>query len=203
MQTYTVMSHPRRDQGRRRILGAAVVVLAVAATATWVTVRSDAAEDRILVVDEDGAVSLLDPETGESLYEVSGATATPDRSALLTTESTDGKTLLQSRDPVTGAVTGTTMLDGDLTVRTVSPKGGAVALMPGPKGVGLYEAGAGAPSSPSPTSTTGRRAPTTSPGTWSRRCSPRTRTGSSSSSSSRPWIRPATPSAASTSRRAR
>ncbi len=141
MQTYTVMSHRRREHGRRRILGAAVVVLAVAATATWVTLRSDAAEDRILVVDEDGAVSLLDPETGESLYEVSGATPTPDRSALLTTESTAGKTLLQSRDPVTGAVTGTTTLDGDLTVRTVSPKGGAVALMPGPKGVGLYEAG--------------------------------------------------------------
>ena len=86
-------------------------------------------------------MSLLDPETGEALYEVRGATPTPDRSALLTTESTAGKTLLQSRDPVTGAVTGTTTLDGDLTVRTVSPKGGAVALMPGPKGVGLYEAG--------------------------------------------------------------
>lgn len=143
MQTYTPLDHPPREHGRRRRRALAIfaIVALAAGGAIWSVTRAHAPEDRLLVVDEDGSVSLLDPETGEALFEVPGATATPDRSALLTTDATGGKTLLQSRDPVTGAVTGSTTLDGELTVRTVSPKGGAVALMPGPKGVGLYEAG--------------------------------------------------------------
>jgi DNA-binding beta-propeller fold protein YncE len=119
----------------------AVVVVVAVAGATWMVTRGGDAEDRLLVVDEEGAVSLVDPETGASLFQVAGATTTPDRSALLTTDSANGRTHLKSHDPITGAVTGTTTLDGELTIRTVSPQGGAVALMPGPKGEGLYEAG--------------------------------------------------------------
>jgi DNA-binding beta-propeller fold protein YncE len=119
----------------------AAVLVVGAAAAGWAVSRPDAVEDRVLVVDEQGAISLVDPDTGDSLYEVPGATPTPDRSALLTTDSGNGRTRLESRDPVTGAVTGTTILDGELTIRTVSPKGRAVALMPGPKGEGIYQAG--------------------------------------------------------------
>lgn len=131
-----------RRPARRRVLSVMAVLAVAAGVVGWMLTRPDRAEDRLLVVDEEGAVSLLDPATGESLFAVPGATPTPDRSALLTTESAGGKTLLQSRDPVTGAVTGSTTLEGDLTIRTVSPQGDAVALMPGPKGDGLYEAGA-------------------------------------------------------------
>ena len=131
----------RRRSNRRRAVAAVLAVATLAAFAGWALTRAEPGDDRLLVVDEDGAVSLLDPATGESLFEVPGATPTPDRSALLTTESAGGKTLLHSRDPVTGAITGSTTLDGDLTIRTVSPRGGAVALMPGPRGDGLYEAG--------------------------------------------------------------
>ncbi len=143
MESYLAVDRPPRDhrRARRRWVAALVVLVIAASTVIWAVARAEAADDRMLVVDEDGAVSLLDPETGESLFEVRGATPTPDRSALLTTESTGGSTVLQSRDPVTGEVTGSTRLDGDLTIRTVSPQGGAVALMPGPKGDGLYEAG--------------------------------------------------------------
>jgi hypothetical protein len=136
-----VERRPRRRRGRRpAILLAIALVFVAAAVGTWVLTRSDAAEDRLLVVDETGAISLLDPETGQAIFEVPGATATPDRSALLTTQASGDGTLLHSRDPRTGLVTGSTWLEGgDLTVRTVSPQGQAVALMPGPRGAGLYE----------------------------------------------------------------
>jgi len=133
------------DGGRKRWWSrTAIAPLALLASAVavggWLLTRSDPADDRLLVVDEAGAISLLDPETGEASFEVPGATATPDRSALLTTETTGDDTVLESRDPVTGSVTGSTTLDtGELTVRTVSPQGQAVALMPGPRGEGIYE----------------------------------------------------------------
>ena len=126
---------PRR---RSRTTIALVGLLALAVgIGGWMHSRADAADDRLLVVDDTGAISLLDPETGEAVFEVPGATATPDRSALLTTATTGDHTVLESRDPVTGLVTGSTRLDGGgLTVRTVSPQGQAVALMPGPRGSG-------------------------------------------------------------------
>lgn len=132
----------RRRGGRsRRTLAAAAALLAVATgTAGWLVTRAGAADDRLLVADESGAISLLDPVTGEALFEVPGATVTPDRSALLTTVTSGDRTVLESRDPVTGVVTGSTTLDGGgLTVRTVSPLGQAVALMPGERGAGIYE----------------------------------------------------------------
>ena len=131
----------RRGNRRRRTSVVALAALAVATGAGgWMVTRADAADDRLLVADESGAISLLDPETGEAFFEVPGATATPDRSALLTTMTTGDRTVLESRDPITGLVTGSTMLTGaDLTVRTVSPQGQAVALMPGAPGGGIYE----------------------------------------------------------------
>jgi hypothetical protein len=134
------LGRPTRDHRSRRGI-ALVVLLALAAVVIgWMVVRSDDADDRLLVVDETGAISLLDAATGEAVFEVPGATATPDRSALLTTDSTGDGTVLESRDPSTGLVTGSTRLrGGELTVRTVSPRGQAVALMPGARGAGIYE----------------------------------------------------------------
>jgi len=127
-------------RGRRKAVALVVLLAGAAAVGGWLLTRSASADDRLLVVDEAGVISLLDPETGETIFEVPGATATPDRSALLTTETTGDHTVLESRDPVTGLVTGSTILDGGgLTVRTVSPQGQAVALMPGPRGAGIYE----------------------------------------------------------------
>lgn len=128
------------NRRNRTIITGAVIVAVAAGVGAWLVTRGEAVDDRLLVADETGAISLLDPETGEALFEVPGATVTPDRSALLTTATTGDHTVLESRDPVTGLVTGSTTLDGgDLTVRTVSPEGQAVALMPGPRGEGIYE----------------------------------------------------------------
>lgn len=136
-----VVAGPRGGDRKRRWIVAGVVVAAVAAgIGGWLLISGDPVDDRLLVADEAGAISLLDPETGEALFEVPGATVTPDRSVLLTTATVGDHTVLESRDPVTGLVTGSTTLDsGGLTVRTVSPEGQAVALMPGPRGQRIYE----------------------------------------------------------------
>jgi hypothetical protein len=124
----------------KRRFGMMAAGAGIVASAGWLAVGGDPADDRLLVADGSGAISLLDPDTGEALFEVPGATVAPNRSALLTTETAGGHTVLQSRDPVTGVVTGSTTLDGgDLTVRTVSPEGQAVALLPGERGEGIYE----------------------------------------------------------------
>jgi hypothetical protein len=130
---------------RRRLLSrfgvlAVVPVLVVAAIAGWALARDGGPDNRLLVVDGDGAISLLDPATGAAAYRLPGAVASPDRSALLTTRHRDDGTVLETRDPGTGEVTGSTSLDqAGLTVHTVSPDGGAVALMPGERGADLYE----------------------------------------------------------------
>jgi len=135
-----LLGRGRPQWTRRKALPLVLLVAIAAAAAGWLLPRAEAADDRLLVVDEDGAISLLDPESGDALFAVPGATATPDRSALLTTSSAGDHTVLESRDPATGAVTGSTTLDGAaLTVRTVSPQGLAVALMPGARGAGIYE----------------------------------------------------------------
>jgi DNA-binding beta-propeller fold protein YncE len=120
---------------------AATLVVAVVAFvgAAWVLGRPAEDDRRVLVRSGDGTISLLDPETGTVLFNVPNAVATPDRSALLTTRPSGANTVLESRDPSTGIVTGSTTVPGALTVRTVSPRGGAVALMPGAAGDGIYD----------------------------------------------------------------
>ena len=49
-----------------------------------------AGDDRVLVVDEDGAVSLVDTATGETAYTVADAVVAPDRSRLFRTSPTSG-----------------------------------------------------------------------------------------------------------------
>lgn len=126
-----------RSRPRSVMIGiASVVVLVVGVVAG----TGGAADPRLLVVDADGAVSLIDAVTGETGYTVAGATPTPDRSTLLTTSTAAGGTELTTRDAANGQVTGRTSLPvDDLTVRTVSPDGGAVALLPGDPGPGLYD----------------------------------------------------------------
>lgn len=117
----------------------AALALAAAVAGGWVVLGGGPTDDRILVVDEAGAISLLDPASGQVVYEVDDAVPTPDRSALLTTRWEEGSTVLESRDPTTGGVTGETTLSGFVSVRTISPEGGAVALLPGERGTDLYE----------------------------------------------------------------
>lgn len=76
-----------RSRPRSVMIGiASVVVLVVGVVAG----TGGAADPRLLVVDADGAVSLIDAVTGETGYTVAGATPTPDRSTLLTTSTAAG-----------------------------------------------------------------------------------------------------------------
>ena len=97
--------------------------------------------EEILVVDDAGTVQLLDPVTGEVLYSLPDAVVAPDRSTLFTASSrVGGSTDVESRDPETGLVTGVTSVQGEVEIRLVSPKAGAIALMEErPDGLGLYE----------------------------------------------------------------
>lgn len=131
---------PRRRWHRRPVLALAATASVAVLLVGLVASGGAASDPRLLVVDEDGAVSLVDAATGETGYTVAGATPTPDRSTLLTTSPTEDGTELSTRDAASGQVTGRTSLPvPDLTVRTVSPRGGAVALLPGDPGPGLYD----------------------------------------------------------------
>lgn len=138
----TPFEPPIADGPRWRTPRVLLAVLAATAVAlvTVLATSGSAVDPRLLVVDEDGAVSLVDAATGETGYTVAGATPTPDRSTLLTTTPTEEGTRLATRDAADGQVTGLTDLPlPDLAVRTVSPQGGAVALLPGDPGEGLYD----------------------------------------------------------------
>jgi DNA-binding beta-propeller fold protein YncE len=128
---------------RRTLLVTCAVIVSVlllfATVAAFVVLHRSPVDNRVLVADESGAISLLDPDTGQAAFRVPDAVATPDRSALLTTREAGDRTVLESRDPGTGTVTGSTTLGGSVGIRTVSPSGGAVALVPHPSGAGLYE----------------------------------------------------------------
>lgn len=130
-----VRSAPR---ARRSIAVLTVLALGAVGVVTWWSAAADADDEGLLVRNEDGSISLLDESSGEVAYEVDDAVPTPDRSSLLTTRRAGGNTLLQSRDARTGAVTGTTELEGELHVRSISPGGGAVVLVPGQRSADLY-----------------------------------------------------------------
>ncbi|MGI9016307.1 MAG: YncE family protein [Euzebya sp.] len=139
----TVVDSP--SAGRPMLLVALAV--AVVGIGLWaagfgiggVGARGGAVDPRMLVVNDDGAVSLIDVDSGQATYTVPGAVPTRDLSTLLTAwPGNDGNTVLFTRDAANGQVTGRTTLPGDLDIRTVSPQGGAVALLPAEHGPGLY-----------------------------------------------------------------
>jgi hypothetical protein len=130
--------HADRGQWRFPVAVVAVGVVAMAVLVGGLAAR-EPQSDLLLVRMEDGAIALLDQATGASRYELADAVPTPDRSALLTTRPNGGETVLETRDPSTGSVTGSTNLTGDLVVRTVSPRGTAVGLMPHRPGADLYQ----------------------------------------------------------------
>jgi YVTN family beta-propeller protein len=132
-----------RERYAARWCGIAAIVLVGGASAGWAVVAPGATprsvDDRVLLRDADGSVSLVDPETGAAVYEVAGAVVAPDRSTLLTADPAgDGDTVVRSLDPQTGDATGETTVSGRLEVRTVSPDGDAVALLPPRTVEGLY-----------------------------------------------------------------
>ena len=121
-------------------LGIGVIAL-LAALAAWLSLRDggDSAEQRVLVTDATGAVSLLDPATESYVFTVPNAVVVPDRSAVLSTSEFGDGTLIETVDAATGQTVGSQTVPERLEMRTVSPAGGAVALMePRSASLGLY-----------------------------------------------------------------
>ena len=94
----------------------------------------------VLVADGDGTVSLVDTSDGSTKFRVDDAVVSRDRSSLFRTVDGIGATHIESRDATTGDVTGVTTVAGDLAIRAVSPRAGAIALMEErADGLDLYE----------------------------------------------------------------
>ena len=99
----------------------------------------DKSEQRVLVTDGTGSVSLLDPETESYVFTVPNAVVVPDRSAVLSTSEFGEGTLIETVDATTGETVSSQTVPERLEIRTVSPAGGAVALMePRSARLGLY-----------------------------------------------------------------
>ncbi len=113
----------------RALLAAGAMTLLVTLVIGLVNGGS-AGDARVLVVDEDGAVSLVDTATGVTTYTVADALVAPDRSRLFRTSPVSGDTLVEELDAGTGEVTASRVVGGDLEIRAVSPRGGAIALLP-------------------------------------------------------------------------
>ena len=94
----------------------------------------------VLVVDDDGTVSLVDTSDGSTRFRVDDAVVSRDRSSPFRTVDGVGSTHIESRDAANGDVTGLTTVAGDLAIRAVSPRAGAIALMEErADGLALYE----------------------------------------------------------------
>ncbi|MEO1060420.1 MAG: hypothetical protein AAFZ07_03300 [Actinomycetota bacterium] len=136
----TEVASSRRAASRWIAVVGLVIAVVVGVAGVNAALGEDGVDDRLLVVDDAGTVSLLDPAAGSVVFEVDDGVVTPDRSALFTTAVTGDGPVLQSRDPATGDVTGTTAIPEGREVRVVSADGDAVVLMaPRPAGHELYE----------------------------------------------------------------
>lgn len=87
-------------------------------------------EERILVRDSAGSVSLLDPAEPDPVYTVDNAVASSDRSTLYQLVELDRQSRLNQIDPESGETIATRVVpEPGLEIRIVSPDGDALALM--------------------------------------------------------------------------
>lgn len=91
-------------------------------------IRSLAGQE-LLVGSSDGVVSL-DAGTGSVRFQGVGVPALGSWSTVLATNVSGGTSILEARDALTGTVTSSVSIPGELGVRVASPDGGLVALMP-------------------------------------------------------------------------
>jgi hypothetical protein len=90
---------------------------------------AQAAGDVVVLGTADGAL-VVNSSSGSVLAEDAGEIAAPDGSRRYATTADGRATILETRDPVTGAVLASTTVPGDLEIRVASISGEAVAMMP-------------------------------------------------------------------------
>jgi DNA-binding beta-propeller fold protein YncE len=93
----------------------------------------------VLVASGDGTVIRFDPETGEEIFSVGSALASPDGSTVYAVEEDDDSAVVQQIDPVSGTVESAQPVPPRLAVRMVGLNGNAAVLTPIGQGKpGLY-----------------------------------------------------------------
>ncbi|MEE9415846.1 MAG: hypothetical protein V3V01_11215 [Acidimicrobiales bacterium] len=130
-------SPPLPEPTRRRLtalLWAGVVVSLPIALVAALIIPSmlGSGDDPLLVVDGSGLVSRLDVGETRPTYTLDGASVSADGSTIFQSEVTSGGTTeVRQIDPKSGEATTTAVVLGDAReIRTVSPNGDAVALLP-------------------------------------------------------------------------
>jgi hypothetical protein len=86
--------------------------------------------DRVLLLGSSHGVVSVDPGSGSVLFKGSGIPSSSDWSTLFTAISDGGRTILETRDSLSGEALTSLPVAGELGVRVASPDGSLVALMP-------------------------------------------------------------------------
>lgn len=102
------------------LLGAALVVTAF---------DTAPADNRLLITDGSGTVSLVDVASPDPIFSIDHAVAAPDAETLYRTKPQGPDTQVDELDATNGAILGSQVVAGDLAIKVVSPDGDAVALM--------------------------------------------------------------------------
>ncbi len=138
-EVWTVGSRRPRPRLWGWVLLAALSPVAIAAATVTALVRDGEPPADVLVLGDDGAVTSVDPSSGLPQYSLADASVSADGSAVYQTVETEAGTEVRQVDPTTGLAVGATLVKPGLAIRTVSPDGGAVALMEPPTVAGgLY-----------------------------------------------------------------
>ncbi len=137
-EVWTVAS--RRPRPRLGWIFLAVLSpVAIAGATVTALVRDGGGPADVLVLGDDGAVTSVDPTSGLPQYSLEDASVSADGSAVYQTVDTPQGTEVRQVDPATGLAVGVSLVKPGLAIRTVSPDGGAVALMEPPTVAGgLY-----------------------------------------------------------------
>lgn len=93
----------------------------------------------VLISSGDGTITRLDPDTGEEIFTIGSALASPDGSTLYRVDESGDEPVVQQIDPVSGSVTSAQAVPPRLAVRIVGLDGNAAVLTPVGQGEpGLY-----------------------------------------------------------------
>lgn len=87
-----------------KVLATGFGIVGLTAVLVWLAgaLVAPPADHRLLVADDEGSITLLDPVGGGAVYTVTDAVAAPDRSAVHRAVPVDDGTVVQGLDPASG-----------------------------------------------------------------------------------------------------
>ena len=119
---------PTRKRWAWMVPVVAAVVLGI--VAILLSTDTPPPSNRLLITDDAGTVSLIDPEQSTPVFSIDSAVAAPDGETIFRTKPEGADTQVDELDATNGSVVATQVVSGRLEIVAVSPDGDAVALMP-------------------------------------------------------------------------